>query len=95
MVCAGAKSEKPATVWLLYHLTIYGASGALPIWIDTANTVLNSRNYKKNLQPADLVFNHLNLKRKHTTPDSFPKVMADVQALDDGWQLKRTFEPIN
>ena len=100
------------------HLTIYGASGALPIWIDTANAILNSRNYKKNLQTADLVFNPLmalkgdheqmqplslspvtglplDLKRKHTTPDSFPKVIADVQALDDGWQLKRTFEPIN
>ena len=35
---------------------IYGASGALPLWIDTANAIVNSENYKKNLQPADLVF---------------------------------------
>lgn len=101
------------------HMTVYGASGALPIWIDTANAILNSRIYKKNLlQPADLVFNPLmalegtheqmqplsvspvtglplHLNRKRTIPDLFPKVMAEVQALDDGWQLKRTFEPIN
>ena len=37
----------------------------------------------------------LHLNRKRTIPDLFPKVMAEVQALDDGWQLKRTFEPIN
>ena len=39
------------------HLAIYGASGAMPLWIDTANAIVNAHDYKKNIQPADLVFN--------------------------------------
>jgi membrane peptidoglycan carboxypeptidase len=39
------------------YLTIYGASGALPIWIDTANTIVNSDEYKKDVEIADLAFN--------------------------------------
>jgi membrane peptidoglycan carboxypeptidase len=38
-------------------IAIYGASGALPLWIDTVNVLLNSPEYKKHLQVADLVFN--------------------------------------
>jgi membrane peptidoglycan carboxypeptidase len=38
------------------NVTIYGASGALPLWIETANALINSRHYKANLQVADLVF---------------------------------------
>jgi len=38
------------------HSAIYGASGALPLWVDTANAIVNARDYKKNLQPADLAF---------------------------------------
>jgi penicillin-binding protein 1A len=38
------------------HIVIYGASGALPLWVDTINTIVNSDNYKKDLQIADLVF---------------------------------------
>jgi membrane peptidoglycan carboxypeptidase len=42
------------------HVTVYGASGALPIWIDTAKDIVNSQDYKKNLQVADFAFdNHL------------------------------------
>jgi hypothetical protein len=47
------------------HTTIYGASGALPLWIDTANSIVNAGDYKKNLQPADLVFD--------TVEESLPK----------------------
>jgi hypothetical protein len=39
------------------HVAIYGASGALPLWIDTVNALLSSRDYTKDLQAADLVFN--------------------------------------
>jgi penicillin-binding protein 1A len=35
---------------------IYGASGGLPLWIDTATAVVNQPAYRKTLQPADLVF---------------------------------------
>jgi penicillin-binding protein 1A len=38
------------------HVSIYGASGALPLWIDTANAIANSRSYTEGLQFADLVF---------------------------------------
>ncbi len=37
-------------------VAIYGASGALPLWIDTANAIANSAPYKGNLEPADLAF---------------------------------------
>jgi len=39
------------------YLTVYGASGALPIWIDTANAIVNSEEYKKDVEIADLAFN--------------------------------------
>jgi len=38
------------------HISIYGSAGALPLWIDTVNVIVNSPNYRKSLQMADLVF---------------------------------------
>jgi hypothetical protein len=38
------------------HVTIYGSSGALPLWLDAANTIVNSHEYKENVQVADLAF---------------------------------------
>ncbi len=38
------------------HLAIYGASGALPLWIDTAKAVVNETDYDQRIQPADLAF---------------------------------------
>ncbi|MFZ7112652.1 MAG: transglycosylase domain-containing protein [Desulfatiglandales bacterium] len=35
---------------------IYGASGALPLWIDTTNRIVNSADYKSGLRVADLAF---------------------------------------
>jgi penicillin-binding protein 1A len=60
------------------HVAIYGASGALPLWIDTVNALLNSRDYKKDLQVADLVFNlpalqavsEQDLKQVRVSPES-------------------------
>ncbi|MDY6881261.1 MAG: transglycosylase domain-containing protein [Thermodesulfobacteriota bacterium] len=37
-------------------VTIYGASGALPLWIDTARAIVGRDNYKECVQPADLAF---------------------------------------
>jgi membrane peptidoglycan carboxypeptidase len=45
------------------HVTIYGASGALPLWIDVANSIVNSKEYKKKLQIADLAFGTQSLGR--------------------------------
>lgn len=39
------------------HMTVYGSSGALPLWIDTAKAITNSAEYKKDVQIADLAFN--------------------------------------
>jgi penicillin-binding protein 1A len=38
------------------QISIYGASGALPLWIDTANAIVNSPAYKLKLQIAELAF---------------------------------------
>ena len=46
------------------HVVIYGASGALPLWIDTINTIVNGREYKKSLEIADLVFDFKSIQVK-------------------------------
>jgi len=38
------------------HISIYGSAGALPLWTDTVNVIVNSPNYRKGLQMADLIF---------------------------------------
>jgi penicillin-binding protein 1A len=38
------------------HISIYGSSGALPIWIETANVIVNSHMFKQGLRFADLIF---------------------------------------
>jgi membrane peptidoglycan carboxypeptidase len=38
------------------HMEIYGAAGALPLWIDTVNAILNYTNYKQPLEIGDLAF---------------------------------------
>ncbi len=38
------------------NIAIYGSSGALPLWIDTADAIVNTSDYKQNIQPADLAF---------------------------------------
>ena len=38
------------------HLRIFGASGALPIWIDVANEVVNNRIFQETIDPIDFAF---------------------------------------
>jgi hypothetical protein len=38
------------------HINIYGSSGALPLWVDTCNVIVNSSGYMEGLQIADLAF---------------------------------------
>jgi membrane peptidoglycan carboxypeptidase len=38
------------------HTSIYGSTGALPLWAETANAVAKAPWYRKSLQPADLAF---------------------------------------
>ena len=41
------------------HFAIYGSSGALPLWIDTANAIVKATDFREGVQPADLVFSPL------------------------------------
>ena len=41
------------------HMALYGSSGALPLWMDTAEAIVKTENFKHVLQPADLAFNPL------------------------------------
>jgi hypothetical protein len=45
------------------NMTIYGASGALPIWIDIANQIVNTKDYRKDLQLADFAFDEGAMQR--------------------------------
>jgi len=38
------------------HMNLSGAAGALPLWIDTSNKIVNSQEYTKDLQFAALAF---------------------------------------
>jgi len=38
------------------QIAVYGSSGALPLWIDTANSIVNCPRFKVNLHIADLAF---------------------------------------
>jgi len=38
------------------HIAVYGATGALPLWAETADAIVNSDDYIKQLQLADLAF---------------------------------------
>ncbi len=38
------------------HVTIYGSSGALPVWVDTASSIVDGEAYQKDLHLADLAF---------------------------------------
>jgi penicillin-binding protein 1A len=55
------------------HISIYGSAGALPLWIDTVNVIVNSPKYRKSLQMADLVF-ETGSEQTTLNPESFRKV---------------------
>jgi len=58
------------------HIRIFGASGALPIWIDVANKIVNSRVYQQSIDPVDFAFlpeSHLSL----TPPPGMTSVPVD------------------
>jgi len=38
------------------HLRIFGSSGALPIWIDVANAIVESDRYRQSIDPVDFAF---------------------------------------
>ncbi|MFH1481043.1 MAG: transglycosylase domain-containing protein [Pseudomonadota bacterium] len=70
------------------HISIYGASGALPIWIDTANAIANSHDYKKDLQLADLVFG-TPLSTMWNTIGLQSVPISPLEGLPVGWDEER------
>jgi membrane peptidoglycan carboxypeptidase len=38
------------------HIAVYGSAGALPLWVDTGNAIVNGEAYKRAVQEADLAF---------------------------------------
>lgn len=50
------------------HMALYGSSGALPLWMDTAKGIAKTEDFKHALQPADLAFNPL---LRPATPGKF------------------------
>jgi penicillin-binding protein 1A len=92
------------------NFAIYGSSGALPLWIDTANAITGSENYAKALQLADLVFGtgpnlipiQGNLKvipvsKVTGLPSGIPSPYGVIGEVEDSGGVlvfKRCFEPV-
>ena len=66
------------------HIAIYGSSGALPLWIDTANALVNSDYYTKNLQPADLAFEPPEINLPAVSEDIQTVPVSPVTGLPEG-----------
>ncbi len=66
------------------HTVIYGASGALPLWIDTANAAVNREAYKKNLQLVDIAFNKDDNRFPMVAKEMVPVQISPVTGLPEG-----------
>jgi penicillin-binding protein 1A len=66
------------------HIAIYGSSGALPLWIDTANALVNSDYYTKNIQPADLAFEPPEINLPTVSEDIQTVPVSHVTGLPEG-----------
>jgi membrane peptidoglycan carboxypeptidase len=55
------------------HISIYGSAGALPLWIDSVNMIVNSPQYRNSFQMADLVFD-AGSEEETRTHEAFRKV---------------------
>jgi penicillin-binding protein 1A len=73
------------------RVSIYGASGALPLWIDTANAISNSLEYKKWLEVADLVFDIQSMPLGHDE-DLHPITVSSTTGLPMGAKDKERTE---
>jgi hypothetical protein len=89
------------------NFSIYGSTGALPVWIDTANGVVSGPEWRKLIRPADLIFAAFD---PHVDPDILKRIpLSPVSGLPaeagvsfyallkserGGHELLRLFEPI-
>ncbi len=89
------------------NFSVYGSTGALPVWIDTANAVVSGPEWKKLIRPADLIFAasdpHVDLdilKRIPISPvsglpaETGVSFHALLKSERGGHELLRLFEPI-
>ena len=60
------------------HIKIYGSSGALPIWIDVANAIVEARRFSEHIDPVDLVFQEA---EEVPLPESHGMIQVDVNPL--------------
>ena len=60
------------------HMALYGSSGALPLWMDTARAIAETEHFKTTFQPADLAFNPL---LRPMAPERFSLHPIPVSAL--------------
>ncbi|MBW1704858.1 MAG: transglycosylase domain-containing protein [Deltaproteobacteria bacterium] len=67
------------------HIAIYGASGALPLWIDTANALVSADCYTKNLQPADLAFEPVQINLPPGGKDIRTVPVSPITGLPEGF----------
>ena len=70
------------------HITVYGSSGALPIWVDTAKAIVNSPDFTRPLNPADLVFGTYD-NAETITNDLVPVAISERDGLPVKWQGNR------
>ena len=71
------------------HMALYGSSGALPLWMDTAKAIAKTEDFKQALQPADLAFNPL---LRPVTPRKFALHPVPVSP-ETGLPLKNGEKP--
>lgn len=64
-------------------IVIYGSSGALPLYVDTGNAIVNSRAYNKNLHMADLAFD-LQAIPRHAYSELQPVTVSPTTGLPVG-----------
>jgi membrane carboxypeptidase/penicillin-binding protein len=58
------------------HITIYGASGALPMWIKSSKAIANSQEYRKGIRAVDLTLDTQSRPLEKREEGQFVKISA-------------------
>jgi hypothetical protein len=71
------------------RVEIYGASGALPLWIDTAQAIVNTDGYRQGIEPADIAFEPLTIKLPRQGKGFVKVPVSPVTGLPDSGEASR------
>ncbi|MDY6855367.1 MAG: transglycosylase domain-containing protein [Thermodesulfobacteriota bacterium] len=63
------------------HIAIYGSSGALPLWIDVANIIVNTDNFSRYIDIAGLVFQGADEVPLQKAPDMLSVYLDPITGL--------------